>query len=67
MSMQKVVTNLERYLRQNVGEGVIDFRVRAQLDQYGVVTFYIHPVGVDGETVDFRVSNNTLITITEQG
>lgn len=50
---------LQQYLEQNVAHGVIDFDLRANVDaDTGEVTFYIHPEGKDGETLDWVTEGN---------
>ena len=51
---------LEQYLRENSNKCVIDHIIRAQVNDNGWVSFYIHPHGVDGETLDFDVNENQL-------
>lgn len=51
---------LDRYLTDNWARGVIDHVLRAHVNDKGVLTFYIHPQGVDGDTLDFLVEGNTL-------
>lgn len=51
---------LDTYLTENFERGVIDHALRANVDDEGVLTFYIHPHGVDGDTLDFQVSDNVL-------
>ena len=51
---------LEQYLRENSNKGVIDHAIRAQINDNGWVSFYIHPHGVDGDTLDFDVNENQL-------
>lgn len=51
---------LEQYLRENHEKGVIDHVIRAQVNNDGWVSFYIHPHGIDGETLDFDVNDNQL-------
>jgi hypothetical protein len=52
---------LERYFKINGKKNIIDFSLRAQVTN-GVVTFYIHPDSEDGETLDFYVFGNDLIS-----
>ena len=54
---------LEQYLRENVQKGAIDHMIRASVDSDGWVTFYIHPHGVDGDTLDFSVSGDQLFAL----
>ncbi len=37
-----------------------DFRIAVQRERYGGLHFIVHPLGVDGETLDFVVHGNTL-------
>lgn len=53
--------SLEAYLRDSCSRNVIDHSIRARVDSDGSLTFYIHPSGVDGDTLDFVVCGNTLI------
>jgi hypothetical protein len=46
---------LEQYLLDNINKGNIDFCLRAQKDADENVSFYIHPDGVDGTTLDYYV------------
>lgn len=39
------------YLKRNVDRGVTEFRISMQDDKQ----FIIHPLGVDGETLDFQL------------
>jgi hypothetical protein len=51
---------LEQYLRQEFARsGVIDFRLRATVGPAGV-SFYLHPLGKDGDTRDYVVDGNVL-------
>ena len=52
--------SLEEYFAADFARGVIDHMVRANVDSEGVVTFYIHPAGHDGNTLDLEVSRNAL-------
>lgn len=56
--MQK---DLETYLKENNAKQIIDFRLRADVRD-GITTFYIHPLGIDGETLDFIVKKNQLVS-----
>lgn len=51
---------LEEYLRSAQHRGVIDFSIRARLDENGIVVFYIHPANTSGDTLDFAVTGNSL-------
>lgn len=51
---------LEEYLQENYGRNVIDHSIRCYYDKEGKVCFYIHPSGVDGNTLDFKVNGNEL-------
>jgi hypothetical protein len=52
---------LEQYLRENVEKGAIDHSIRATITSEGNVEFYIHPLNVSGDTLDFMVCNNALV------
>ncbi|MCG5241386.1 DUF2829 domain-containing protein [Azospirillum doebereinerae] len=51
----------EQYLRDASGADVIDFRLRATSIAGQPTTFYVHPLGKDGETLDFTVIGNALV------
>lgn len=53
-------TTLEAFMEMNVKRGAIDFSARASIGPLGV-EFYIHPYGVDGDTLDFVVDGNYLL------
>lgn len=55
--------SLEEYFRKNLERNACDHRLRAQLDSDGGVVFYVHPEGVDGDTLDYAVSGDTLTAI----
>jgi hypothetical protein len=62
---------LEQLLKMKVGEGkdekpVVEFRVKVQNTFDRGVHFIIHPEGVDGETIDFMVSDNLLTDLKEK-
>src|SRR3546814_10926791 len=54
---------LEGYLLDAEHKGIIDHAVRMQRGPGGEVQLYIHPQGVDGETLDFRVQGNGMFEI----
>jgi len=54
---------LETYLVDAEHKGVIDHRLRIQRGRVGEVRFYIHPDGVDGDTLDFEVQGNGLFPV----
>ena len=64
-----MVRTLERYLEKELKEGKIDFKVRASKfitsDKKEAIGFYIYPDGKDGETMDFKVLGNELITLND--
>lgn len=47
--------SLAHYFRDAFDRGVIDHAVRAHVHLDGLVTFYIHPANVDGDTLDLEV------------
>jgi len=49
----------EDYLKKEIGEGKIDFSIRATYYR-AELKFYIHPEGKDGCTEDYIVTGNTL-------
>lgn len=46
----------QEYLERAERGGVIDFSLRITRTPEGLLDFYIHPTGRDGETADFNVS-----------
>lgn len=54
---------LREYLVSNLARAVIDHRMRAQRDDEGRVSFYIHPMGCDGDTPTYRVDGNQLVQV----
>lgn len=48
----------EKYLADAEQKGVIDFNLRITRTPEGMLDFYIHPAGQDGETGDFSVSGS---------
>ncbi len=53
---------LEQYLRDASVDNTIDFRIRATAYTSAPTSFYIHPQGKDGETLDFTVIGNALVS-----
>lgn len=56
---------LQEYPEGADAAGNIDHSIRARVDASGVVSFYIHPSGADGETMDFTVKGNVLTPVIE--
>ena len=54
------VETLESYLRSAVGHGMRDFIVIATEDDSPNVQFAIHPLNAVGETIDYKVTGNSL-------
>ena len=53
--------NFEQYLKENSEKNIIDHRIRSMDGK----TFYIHPDGHDGDTLDFAVNGNSLMLINQ--
>lgn len=57
---------LADYIRENIERkephSVSSHSLSAELHEDGKISFYIHPDGVDGETLDFWVIGNELTT-----
>ena len=51
---------LEKYLKEYHGKGIVDHAIRFHVHIDGLVSFYIHPLNADGETLDFVVCENQL-------
>jgi hypothetical protein len=49
---------LYEYFKRGNDRNVIDHSLRCQLHGDGRISFYIHPANVDGDTVDFVLSEN---------
>jgi hypothetical protein len=62
MSEVKTKT-LEKYLKDALAMGIIDHKLRARINEDGDVMFYIHPDGKDGDTQDYMVEFNELVTL----
>lgn len=58
MSIQK---SLENYFIDNLENNTIDYRLRVSMGANGKPQFYIYALGVDSDTLDFIVDDNTLI------
>lgn len=56
---------LDSYLKEGFEKGIIDYAIRTHVDETGWVTFYIHPLNVSGETLDFSVTANNLRCLTK--
>jgi len=56
---------LRDYLVEYHGRQIIEHALRVNVDEYGIVTFYIHPHGHSGDTLDFRVGEdgNSLVPV----
>ena len=62
--MAKIETTLEDYLKSQIPIAVKDFRLRAEVVEGGV-KFYIHPQDVSGDTLDYKVTGNSLECVTQ--
>lgn len=56
---------LEDYFRENLAKGAMYHAVCANIDEKGLVSFYIHADGRDSETPTFLVKDNHLLTKVE--
>lgn len=52
--------NLEGFLRKHLEAGIIDFHIRAEVNERLGLKFYIHPTNTGGDTMDFVVDKNQL-------
>lgn len=53
---------LEDYLKENKDKAFLDHSLKFNfIDEDGRVHVYIHPLSVDGDTLDFIVKDNKLI------
>jgi len=52
--------SLEEYLRENFSKGIIDHAIRANIDSKDIVSFYIHPAGHNGDTLDYIVKRDNI-------
>jgi len=46
---------LYEYLKKELAEGKIDHSLRASINSAGEISFYIHPEGRDGDTLDIML------------
>jgi hypothetical protein len=53
----------EEYLNQMLDVSVNEYRLVASQDELGVVSFYIHPIDVDGDTPTYTVADNSLTPV----
>jgi hypothetical protein len=58
---------LYEYFKRGNDRNVIDHSLRCQLHGDGRISFYIHPANVDGDTVDFVLSENQPDILVEGG
>lgn len=54
---------LEQYLRDDIERHVIDHALRARVNENDEVVFYIHPFGVNGDTLDFKITGNDIVPL----
>ena len=54
---------LSQYFEDNIKSNIIDHAIRVRKDDFGNITFYIHPANVSGDTLDFIVEDNVLYQI----
>lgn len=54
---------LEQYLQKFAAQNIIDHALRVSVDEDGCVSFYIHPLNANGDTLDFEVEGNQLTPI----
>jgi hypothetical protein len=54
-------TSFQQYLETDLERCVTDHCLRATRDDAGLVTFYIHPANVDGQTPSFKVDGNHVV------
>lgn len=64
MAITAVKTSFEDYLKSQLDK-TCDFRIRAEMVD-GHPKFYIHPMNVDGDTLDYLVSGNQLECVTNK-
>lgn len=56
--------NLEKYLRDEIGNETQEFRLIGQKNEAGDVVFYIHPLNKDGKSRDFTVMGELVRNVT---
>ena len=54
MACDRIGRKIVKYLEENRAKGIIDFQLRIDSDTH----FYLHPQGVDGETLDVNFDWN---------
>ena len=57
------MSTFEEYLAGGEAQGIGEYRLCPFVKPDGTVTFYIHPLGKNGTTADYRVMGNDLIRI----
>lgn len=57
----------EEYLREYLNKNIIDHSIRVCYDENMKPQFYIHAVGHNSMTLDFKVDGNNLIPIGGKG
>lgn len=62
-----MTNTLGHYLKRCNEKGIIDFCLRAQLSECGTTRFYIRPANQDGETLDFHVVGELVISAIVDG
>lgn len=56
--------DFEKYLRTELADGKSEFRLVAMVKPgFQEITFYIHPLGKNGKTVDYLVEGDNLFRI----
>jgi len=51
---------LDKYIKENHERGIIDHALRANVDENGRITFYIHPANAEGDTLDYELNDEML-------
>jgi hypothetical protein len=54
---------LQEYLTDSFQHGSVEHSMRSSVDSDGNVSFYIHPMNVSGDTLDFAVAGNDLVPL----
>lgn len=62
-----MANTLGHYLKRNYEKGIIDFSLRAHVDDHGVVSFYIRPMYTNGETTDYYIIGGLTIEAAVNG
>ena len=56
-----------QYLEENRKRNIIDHAIRVEKHKNGLLSFCIHPVNAEGDTLDFTVTEGNTLVPLERG